>query len=152
MLHPERHLSQPQAQIPQPETPSSQSWKSYVEQLGERFQVPITEPDNKLVLCGRDPQRRLLIGTDHTFAVVSHGQKTEVYDLLPDEEILFDIDEEGNWVTSEVMCSDEAWDEYQEKLKQSNLPPTNEQTFDGERFAVYVLDKVIREEWLGTRI
>ena len=98
MPYSEQSPSHTQAQTLQSETPSPQTWKSYAQQIGERFQVPITELDNKLVLCARDPQRRLLIGTDHTFAVVSHGQQTEMYDLLPDEEILFDITEDGDWV------------------------------------------------------
>lgn len=148
MPHPEQFPSQPQAQIPQLQTPSPQSWKSYVEQLGEQFQVPITEPDNKLVLRGRDPQRRLLIGADHTFAVVSHGQQTEVYDLLPDEEILFDITEAGEWVPYEIMHSDEALEAYQAMLRQSGLPPLDTQHFDVEGFASYILEKVAREEWI----
>ena len=149
MPRPEQHPNQPQAQIPQQETPSPQSWKSYVQQLGERFQVPITEPDNMLVLRGREPQRRLLIGTDYTFAVVSHGKETEIYDLLPDEEILFDITEGGAWVPYEIMHSDEALKEYQEKLQHAGLPPMDEQHFDVEGFADYLLEKVAREEWIA---
>ena len=148
MPHPEQHISQSQAQIPHSETPPPQSWKSYVQQLGERFQVPITEPDNMLVLRGREPQRRLLIGTDHTFAVVSHGQATEVYDLLPDEEILFDITEAGDWVPYEIMHSDEALKDYQETLRQSGLPQMDMLNFDVEGFSAYILAKVAREEWI----
>ena len=148
MPYPERYPSQPQDRIPQPETPSPQSWKSYVQQLGERFQVPITEPDNKLVLRGRNPQRRLLIGTDHTFAVVSHGQQTEMYDPLPDEEILFDITEGGDWVPYEIIHLDEALGEYQEKLRQAGLPPMDTLNFDIGGFSEYILGKVAREEWI----
>lgn len=149
MPHPEQHPIQPKARIPEQETTSPQSWKSYAQQLGERFQVRITEPDNKLILQGREPERRLLIGTQHTFAVVSHGQTTEVYELLPDEEILFDITEEGDWVPSQIMYSDEAWDEYQDMLQQAYLPLSKEYDFDGKRFARYLLDKVAREEWIA---
>lgn len=148
MPHPEQHPNQSQAQISQQESSPPHSWKSYVEQLGERFQLPITEPDNKLVLRGRNPQRRLLIGTDNTFAVVSHGQQTEVYDLLPDEEILFDITEDGDWVPFEIMHSNDALGEYQEKLRQAGLPPMDTLNFDIEGFSEYILGKVAREEWI----
>lgn len=123
MPHPEQSPDQPQAQIPQQETPTPRSWKSYVQQLGERFQVPITEPDNRLILHGRDPQWRLLIGIQHTFAVVSHGRTMEDYELLPDEEICFDISKEGDWIPTEIMYSAEALDEFQESLKRINKPP-----------------------------
>lgn len=38
--------------------------------------------------------------------------------------------------------------DFQESLEQSNLPPTNEQSFDGERFALYLLGKVAQEKWV----
>lgn len=141
--HPPHQSEMP---IAQPEITLPQSWGVYIRQLGQQFQVEIAHPGAKLRLNVRETQRQLLIVTCPTYVVVSHGQAT-VEGILPDEEILFDITKDGDLLPSEIMYTPEVWNTFQERLRLVNLPPSDEQSFDGERFADYVLEKIAREEW-----
>jgi hypothetical protein len=122
------------------------SWESYLLQLGAQFQVKITEPDAILRLSALATQSQLAIGTHDSYVVVSYGEPSEE-GMTPKAEVVFDIGEGGNLVASEILYTDEVWGDFQQHLAESNLPPTDEQSFGGDRFAAYLLGKVAQENW-----
>ena len=130
----------------QPEEVLPLSWESYLLQLGEQFRVKITQPDALLKLSALATQSQLAIGVYKNYVVVSYGETSEE-GMSPNAEIIFDMGENGNLVTSEILYTTEVWGDFQERLVKSNLSPTDEQSFDGERFALYLLGKVAQEKW-----
>jgi hypothetical protein len=151
MCNPEQRHHPTELSIAQSEIVRPRSWAEYICQLGNQFQVRITQPGDTLRLGLPDTQRQLVIATCSTFVVVAHGETTED-GVMPDEEIVFDISEEGTLVPSEILYTSAVWENFQAALRASNLPPSDEQSFDGERFAAHILDKVAQEAWVDTSI
>ena len=131
----------------QPEEVLPLSWESYLHQLAEQFRVKITQPDALLKLSALAMQSQLAIGVHKNYVVVSYGETSEE-GMSPNAEVIFDIGENGNLVPSEILYTTEVWSDFQETVAQSNLRPTDEQCFDGERFALYLLGKVAQEKWV----
>lgn len=146
MRNSEQPHHQTELSITQSEIVRPQSWAEYICQLGNQFQTRITQPGDILRLNVRGTKRQLLIATCSTFVVVAHGEMRE-NGVMSDEEIVFDITEEGMLVPSEIMYTDTAWADFQATLCELNQLPSDEQSFDGERFAAHILDTVSQEEW-----
>ena len=142
----EQRLNPQDVMVAQPEMEKSQSWESYLQHLGRRFQVDFTQAGTSLKLGLAD--RRLIIAVGRTDVSVSYGDAS-ADGMTPHAEVSFGITANGQLMPSEIVYTDEVWDDFQAKLRQSNQPPSDEQGFDGERFALYLLDKVSQEAWLG---
>ena len=137
--------------IEQPPNPPEEglplSWESYLHQLGEQFRVKITQPDAILKLSALATQSQLAIGVYKNYVVVAYGETSEE-GMSPNAEVIFDIGENGDLVASEILYTTEIWSDFQEKLARSNLPLTDEQSFDSNRFALYLLGKIAQEKWV----
>ena len=129
-----------------PDDAEALSWESYLLQLGKQFQVNITELDATLRLSALATQSQLAVGVHDNFVVVSYGEVSKE-GMIPNAELVLDIGADGELVTSEILYTDEVWSDFQRNLAQSNQPLSNEQSFDGDRFAAYLLNKVTQEQW-----
>lgn len=130
----------------QPDEETAPSWESYLLQLGAQFQVNITAPDATLRLSALATESQLIVGVHPGFVVVSYGESSET-GIAPNAELVLDIGADGKLLTSEITYRDEVWRDFQRILAESDQPPTNEQSFDGDRFAAYLLNKVTQEQW-----
>lgn len=124
-----------------------QSWELYLHQLGQQFQVDFSRPGTSLRLSSLDMKHQLAIGAYRTYVGVSHGE-TVPEGMAPTAEITFDITSGGVLVPSEIRFTDEVWSDFQEKLRKSDQPPTDEQAFDGDRFASYLLNEIAQKRWI----
>lgn len=115
-------------------------------QLGAKFQVKITRPDTLLRLNSLATGNQLAVGVHKNFVVVSYGEVSQE-GMSPNAEVVFDIGESGDLVASEVLYTTEVWNDFQKTLAESGLSPPEEQSFTGERFALYLLGKIAREKW-----
>lgn len=130
-----------------PEKAMPQTWELYLQQLGQQFQVNFARPGTDIRLSSLDAKHQLAIGAYRTYVGVSHGE-TVPEGMAPTAEITFDISSGGVLVPSEIRFTDEVWGDFQKSLRQSDQPPSNEQTFDGDRFAAYLLNVVTRTRWV----
>lgn len=133
-------------QLNHPDKAPPLSWESYLQQLGAQFQPNITQPDAILRLSALTTQNQLAIGVHKGYVVVSYGEPSE-QGMLPNAEVVFDIGENGDLAASEILYTPEVWGDFQKTLADSNLLASDEQGFDGERFATYLLGKVTQEAW-----
>lgn len=128
-------------QLNQPDEANAPSWESYLRQLGTQFQIKITQPDALLRLSSLATSNQLTVGVHKDFVVVSYGETSEE-GISPNAEVVFDIGKDGSLTANEIVFTSDVWSDFQNVLAKSNLPASDEQNFDGERFALYLLGKV----------
>lgn len=149
MHTPEYNSSSPGHAHPKEEQHVHYSWESFVWQLLSAFPVEFDQgyPILRVYLSTADRQLAIDIG-DGTVRI-TYGSMAQ-HGVTPLAEITFDSTDEGGWTPIEVEYAPEMWHAFTREIGTTHeMIGADEQYYDFNTFAAYVLQLIQLQHWLA---
>jgi hypothetical protein len=145
-----RHLEHLPA-TPEPHISSEKethtSWESFIDKVLSKFEIKFDQGYPSVTLGIPGTTLRLLVNIGDGCVAVAYGHRTS-YGMIPEVELVFDSSSEIGWTLIETRYSNDLWRHFKWSRGVTHEQDDDEQYFNFDEFAEYVLQRLQQEAWL----
>lgn len=146
MRHPEHLPATPEPHA-SPEKEIHSSWESFIDKLLSMFPIEFEQGYPSVTLAMPGTSLRLLINIGDGCVAVAYGHRMP--DSIETEvELTFDSSSETGWTLIDARYSREFWRAFKGSRGVTHDEDDDEQYFNFDEFAEYVLQRLQQEAWL----